>query len=289
MDLDWIERMNAALEYIEENIQGEIIYSEIAKRAYCSEYHFSRMFSAISGIALSEYIRRRRLTLAAFEIQKTDMRILDIAVKYGYESGDSFSRAFQKTHGIKPSEARNSGAQLKAFPKISFQISIKGDKEMEYRIENLDFEIRIVGKKEVVKTNRAFKTIPTLWSKSKKEGFTQKLIDMSWENPKCKMEGLLGVCGKEAAIMDDEFEYFMGVRYTEDEHDDMEELIIPASTWAVFPNIVEAWKRLYSEWIPTSGYELGNLPCIECYYGAGHKPRHELWVPVIAKKSGHAL
>lgn len=281
--MDWLERMNKALDYIEDNLNGEIEYTKIAQTAYCSEYHFSRMFSSISGISLSEYIRRRRLTLAAFEIQKSDIRIIDVAIKYGYESADSFSRAFKKIHGIKPSEARNTGMELKAFPRISFQISIKGDKGMEYRIENLEFELKIVGKSNVVKTNRAFKTIPTLWNKSKKDGFTQKLIDMSWENPKCKLEGLLGVCGKEATIMDEEFNYFMGVRYDGEENKDMETLIIPPSTWAVFPNVVDAWRRLYSEWIPTSGYEFANLPCIECYYGPKHKPRHELWVPVVPK------
>ncbi len=169
--MDWLERMNNALEYIENHLDEEIDYKEIAKKAYCSEYHFSRMFSSIAGISLSEYIRRRRLTLAAFEIQKSDIRIIDVAVKYGYVSADSFARAFQKTHGIKPSDARINGVQLKAFPRISFQISIKGDTEMEYRIENLDYELRIIGKSKPVKTSRAFKTIPTLWNNAKKDGF----------------------------------------------------------------------------------------------------------------------
>jgi len=281
--MDWLERMNNALDYIENHLDAELDYKKIAQVAFCSEYHFSRMFSAISGISLSEYIRRRRLTLAAFEIQKSDIRILDLAMKYGYDSADSFSRAFQKTLGLKPSDARNKGVQLKAFPRISFQISIKGDTEMEYRIENIDFELRIIGKSKPVKTSRAFKTIPSLWNSAKKDGFMQELIDMSWENPKCTLESLLGVCGNEAAITEDEFAYFMGVRYDGEPPIDKETLIIPPSTWAVFPNIVEAWKRLYSEWVPTSSYELANLPCIECYYGPKHKPRHELWVPVIPK------
>ncbi|MGF7057472.1 AraC family transcriptional regulator [Brassicibacter mesophilus] len=281
--MDWLERFNKALIYIEDNLDNEINYTKIAQAAYCSEYHFSRMFSSIAGVSLSEYIRRRRLTLAAFEIQKSDARIIDVATKYGYESADSFARAFQKLHGIKPSQARGKGVQLKAFSKISFQTSIKGDKEMEYRIENLDFELKIVGKREIVKTNRAFKTIPSLWNSAKKDGFMQKLIDMSWENPKCKLEGLLGVCGKEAAITTEEFDYFMGVRYDGEVPSDMETLILSPSPWAVFPNVVEAWKRLYSEWIPTSGYDLANLPCIECFYGPKHKPRHELWVPIISK------
>jgi len=280
--MEWLERMNNVLDYIEQNIDGEISYKEIAKIACTSEYHFPRMFSSISGISLSEYIRRRRLTIAAFEIQKSNVLIIDIAAKYGYDSVDSFTRAFKKIHGLTPSAARKQGVELKAFPKISFHISIKGDTEMEYRIENIDFELRIIGKSKPVKTARAFKTIPTLWNGAKKDGFMQELIDLSWENQKCSLEGLLGVCGKEASITDDEFAYFMGVRHDSEPPNDMEILTLPPSTWAVFPNIVEAWKRLYTEWVPTSGYELANLPCIECYYGPKRKPRHELWVPIVS-------
>ena len=121
---------------------------------------------------------------------------------------------------------------------------------MEYRIENLDLELRIIGKGKVVKTSRAFKTIPTLWSSAKKDGFMQQLMDMSWEQPKCTLESLLGVCGKEAAIMDeiDEiFTYFMGVQYDGEVPSDMEVLSINHSIWAVFPGVANAWKQLYTE------------------------------------------
>lgn len=281
--MDWLKRINRALDYIENNLDSEIDYSKVSQAACCSEYHFSRMFSSITDVSLSEYIRRRRLTLAAFEIQKSDIRIIDVAVKYGYDSADSFSRAFQKVHGINPSSARDKGVQLKAFPRISFQISIKGETEMYYRIENLEFELRIIGKKKTVETRRGFEMVPALWEDAVKDGFVQTLIDMSWENPKCKLESLLGICGKQATITDEQFDYFMGVRYDGEVKEGMEVIVIPPSTWAVFPNTVDAWKRLYTEWIPTSGYELANLPCIECFYAPDHNPKDELWVPVIAK------
>lgn len=281
--MDWLDRFNAAMDYIENNLDGEIEYLVIARAACCSEYHFSRMFSSITNITLSEYIRRRRLTKAAFEIQTSELKIIDIALKYGYDSPDAFTRAFHKLHGVAPNTVREKGARLKAYPRISFQITIKGDVEMEYRIETLDFEVRFVGKRQTVKTSRAFKEIPSLWGKANKDGFKQTLIDMSWENPKCQLESLVGICGKEAAIMDEEFDYFMGVRYDTDIPDGLEELIIPPCTYAIFPNVVEAWKRLYSEWLPTSGYELANLPCIEHYLGPGHKVKHELWVPINEK------
>jgi AraC family transcriptional regulator len=275
--------MNHALDYIENHLEEEIDYKKLAQIAQCSEYHFPRMFSSIAGISLSEYIRRRRLTYAAFDIQKSDIRILDVAMKYGYESADSFARAFQKIHGITPSRARKDGVQLKAFPRITLQFSIKGDSEMDYRVVKLDFDIKIIGKGKKVKTSKAFQTILTLWSGSRKDGFMQQLIDLSWEEPKCTLESLLGVCGTEAAIQDETFTYFMGVRYDGEAPSEMETIHITHKTWAVFPGIVNAWERLYTEWVPTSGYELANIPCIECYYPPKHKPRNELWVPVIPK------
>ena len=192
--MDWLERMNNALEYIENSLDEDIDYKKIAKAASCSEFHFSRMFSSISGVSLSEYIRRRRLTLAAFEIQKVIfellMQLLNMVMFLLM-----LSRVLLKMHGITPSNARNKGVQLKAFPRISFQISIKGDTEMEYRIENLDFELRIVGKSKRVKTSSAFKNSYTL-EQCEKDGFMQELIDMSWEDPKCKLESLLGFAEK---------------------------------------------------------------------------------------------
>jgi len=132
--MDSLSNMNKAMEYIEEHLTEDIDYSEISKIAHCSEYHFKRMFSFLSGIGLSEYIRRRKLTLAALDLKDKSSRIIDVAAKYGYDSADSFSRAFHSMHGIFPSEARNSNIQLKAYPRMTFQLSIKGVCEMNYRI-----------------------------------------------------------------------------------------------------------------------------------------------------------
>ena len=281
--MDWLDRFNAAVDYIENNLDDKIEYSSVAKAACCSEFHFSRMFSSLLGISLSEYIRRRRLTRAAFDIQTSNAKIIDIALKYGYDSSDAFTRAFKKLHSVTPNSVRDTGVQLKAYPRISFQITIKGDVELEYRIERIDTELRFVGKRQSVKTSRAFKEIPALWRKSNKDGFKQALIDMSWVKPKCKLESLVGICGKEASITDEVFDYFMGVRYDTETPSEMEEIRIAPSTYAVFPNVIDAWKRLYSEWLPTSGYELANQPCIEHFLGPGHKIKHELWVPIIEK------
>ena len=133
--LDVLSRMSLAVEYVEENLTGEINHETLAQIACCSSYNFHRMFSFITEISLSEYIRRRKLTLAAIELQNSKVKVIDLAMKYGYDSPVSFTRAFQSLHGLTPTEARAGGVTLKAYPKISFQISVKGDKEMDYRIE----------------------------------------------------------------------------------------------------------------------------------------------------------
>ena len=133
--MDWLDRMNRAMDYMETHLADEISYEEIARKACCSSYHFQRMFPFITGVPLSEYIRRRRLTLAAFDLQTAGCKVIDVALKYGYESPESFTRAFKSLHGISPAAARRVGASLKAYPRMAFQLSIKGDIEMKYRIE----------------------------------------------------------------------------------------------------------------------------------------------------------
>ena len=132
--MDWLAHMNAAMEYIETHLADEISYDRAAQIACCSTYHFQRMFSYITGVPLSEYIRRRRLTLAAFELQTGNCKVIDAAFRYGYESPEAFSRAFKKLHGVMPVSAREMGVSLKAYPKMTFSITIQGDVEMQYRI-----------------------------------------------------------------------------------------------------------------------------------------------------------
>lgn len=133
--MDTLENMKNAIDYIENNLNNEIEYAKIAQIALCSQYHFQRMFGFLIGVPLSEYIRRRRLTLAAFDLQNSNEKIIDIALKYGYTSPDSFSRAFMAVHGINPSKARENGISLKAYPRVTFSLSLKGVVEMNYRIE----------------------------------------------------------------------------------------------------------------------------------------------------------
>lgn len=136
--MEWMTRMNAALHYIESHLTEEISYAEAAKKACCPAQHFQRMFAFVTDVPLSEYIRRRRLTLAAFELQHSTSKVIDIALKFGYESPEAFARAFQQLHGTTPTKARNIGTTLKAYPRITFQFVLKGAAEMNYRMEKAE-------------------------------------------------------------------------------------------------------------------------------------------------------
>ena len=133
--MEWIDRLNDAITYIEEHLTEKIDYEQLGQIACCSSYHFQRMFAYMAGVPLSEYIRRRRMSLAAVDLQGQDAQVIDVAGKYGYSSPTAFNRALQSIHGVAPSALKSGGVPVKSFPPIKFQITIKGAEEMEYRIE----------------------------------------------------------------------------------------------------------------------------------------------------------
>lgn len=283
--MDWLKRMNAAIDYIEDNITGDIVYKELAKIACCPNYHFQRMFVFITEIPLSEYIRRRRLTLAAFELQQSNRSIIGIAQKYGYESHSSFTRAFSEMHGIAPVVARKPGAKLKAYPRMSFQISITGGEAMNYRIEEIG-GFSTVGVKYCVNTTKSKDLIPEIWEDTRQNGIAQRLLGMLGGSSEKPLKGILGILADGNWGRNDEFSYYMAVPYEKETPVEMEKLDFPESQWVVFDapslsDIPKAWKRLYTDWIPTSGYSFADLPALECYYPPGHNPQNELWIPIV--------
>ena len=149
--MEWLKHMNDALEYMEDNLAADISIEQAARLACCSQYHFQRMFSYIIGVPLSEYVRNRRLTKAALDLQSGD-KVIDVALRYGYDSPTAFNRAFQAVHGIAPSAAQKQGTVLKAYPRVSFQITVKGVAEMEYRIVEKE-AFRIVGVRTPISTD----------------------------------------------------------------------------------------------------------------------------------------
>ena len=132
--MDWITGIQRAVNYIEDHITEEIDYELVAQESLSSGYHFQRVFSILCGYTLGEYIRNRRLSLAGTELASGKAKVIDVALKYGYDSPDSFTKAFQRFHGVLPSQAR-SGAQLKSFSRLSFKITLEGGNVMNYRIE----------------------------------------------------------------------------------------------------------------------------------------------------------
>ena len=178
--MDSLTKMNEALSYLENNLKDEIDFEKLAEIAVCSEYHFRRMFSFIAGITLSQYIRNRRLTLAAFELQSNrQVKIIDLALKYGYSSPDSFTRAFKSFHGSTPTAARDKNQSLKAFPPMTFQLSIKGGDLMNYRIvEKEGFNIIGIMKRVPIVFEGANSAIDAMWQSLDQRTIT-KLKELS--------------------------------------------------------------------------------------------------------------
>ena len=290
--MDSLSSMNKALVFIEERLTEDIDYGEVSRIACCSEYHFKRMFSFLSGIGLSEYIRRRRLTLAALDLKDTNLRIIDVAVKYGYNSADSFSRAFHSMHGILPSEARSENTQLKAYPRMTFQLSIKGGCEMNYRIVEKE-PFRLIGFK---------KRVPIIF-----EGVNPEIAKMTELLSPEVIKQLKAISNVEPigiisastnfseGRMEEkgELDHYIGVATSSAEIADFDVLEIDASAWAVFESIgafpetlQNVWGRIYSEWFPSSGYEAAEGPEIlwnEHPDTENPKYRSEIWIPVKKK------
>ncbi|WP_243556133.1 AraC family transcriptional regulator [Priestia megaterium] len=290
--MDVLRNINRALHYIEENLTNDIDFREVARLALCSEYYFKRMFSFLAGITLSEYIRRRRLTLAAFELKDSNIKVIDVAIKYNYSSPDSFTRAFQNLHGITPSEAKKNGSSLKAFPKMTFQLSIKGGNEMNYRIEEKE-AFHIVGIKERVPIifHGVNPKIAAMWESLNDETI-RKLKELSNVTP-------LGLLSASVNFSEGRMEekgqldHYIGVATTKDCPDHLVQLEVPAGTWAVFEavgpfpdTLQDVWGRIYSEWFPSSNYEQVEGPEIlwnEHKNVTSPAFKSEIWIPVLKK------
>ena len=283
--MEWIERLNQAINYIEEHLKEDIDYEQLGKIACCSAYHFQRMFTYMAGIPLSEYIRRRKMSLAAVELQGGDKKVIDVAGEYGYRSPTAFNRAFQGIHGVAPSAVKNEGVSVKSFPPIAFKITVKGVEEMNYRIETKD-AFRIIGISQPLnkEIENNFIVVPDMWQEAAVNGIIQKLAGLMDVAPM----GLLGV----SACHDmEQWKYFIAVSSTK-ETTEFEEYMVPAATWAIFAgegtnrSIQELERRIVTEWLPTSGYEYANAPDIEVYLNPDpENAQFEVWIPVIKKNA----
>lgn len=297
--MDWLDKMNNAINYMENHLENKIDYEKVAQKACCSVYHFQRMFSFITGVPLSEYVRRRRMTLSAFELQNSDIKVINLALKYGYESPEAFTRTFQACHGITPTTARNMGVSIKAYPRISFQIAIKGDVQMNYRIEKKE-TFTVYGIERIFESQNSehLKALPEFWTELLKNGEHERLSKSTGENlnkksGRCSVGAVCGYRESDGTT----FPYMLcAIKTPNSNTTGYTEVNIPASTWAIFTTefhgieeISRAYQdlssRIYTDWLPTSNYEILEGYEIEMYYYTkDNKYYEEAWVRVVSKK-----
>lgn len=291
--MDWITGISKAIDYIEEHITEPTDYARAAKEACSSPFNFQRVFALLCGYTLGDYVRMRRLTLAGEELLSTDAKVIDVALKYGYDSPESFSRAFTRFHGVSPSAVRK-GAAIRSFSRICVKLILTGGSIMEYRIEKKQAAKIICRRREFTKPGDDYsnREIPEFWNECGRDGSIQKLC--GYIKDSAQFKGLLGVCFS-TEMTDSGFPYGIGAEYDgESDPQDFEIVEIPAYTYAVFtvrgrmPDAFrETYRKICTEFFPQSGYEYGNGVEIEVYPSADvQNPDYtcEIWIAVKPKK-----
>lgn len=275
-----------SINYMEERLDQPLQIEEVAEAACMSKFHYQRLFHMLTGIAVAEYIRKRRLTLAAEEFMTKQVKVIDAAVKYGYETPESFAKAFKRHHGYTPAAVKTGEYTVKAYPRLSFELQIKGVEPMHYRIVEKD-SFLIMGRrlKTTTKNSQNKQDIPAFWKRVNQEGWTDSLAHAAGEL------GYIGVCAHFDETLET-FDYIIGIEQGEEEPDStMTVEQIPASTWAVFQSkgpvetaVHSTWTRIFTEWFPASGYEHAGGMEMETYPldGEIHSPDHVtlIWIPI---------
>ena len=291
--MEWLLSMNEAIVYIEDNLQSDIDLDKVAKIACCSTYHFQRLFSFITEVPLAEYIRRRKLSVAGMMLKSTDHLIIDLALMFGYESPNAFTRAFKSLHGITPSEARKGNHPLQCYPPIAFHLSIKGDVSMTYRFEEKE-AYKVFGISRIIANDEnPYEVIPKFWESFQDDGTYQKICEIGGIEPYKEVS-------LSAALYD--FNNMGAYRNRYMIHmplDDnkvipapLEVMTIPKAKWVVFSvkyDTIEActnaiqtlWRRIFTEWFPASEFEMTDGPQLEVY---PTQDTAEVWIPIQHKE-----
>ena len=281
-----IDRLNHVIEYIEQHLDQEIDFMELYAISESSKSVLEKTFYHICSMTLSEYIRKRRLSEAVFDVRR-GARVLDIALKYQYESEDSFTRAFKNLHKVTPSEARKDNCSLTLFSRIVFTFSIQGTQAMTYQIEHRS-TMRIVGFKTFVEEEKAGTDyIPMLW-----DAITEEQQNLLLSKCNHTIDGIIGVNG---AMHDHGFDYWIGVTSDEEAIEDHGDYRIPECEWIKIAAkgplrpiplaLKKAYERFYKEWLPASHYKHAGIAEIEYYPMMGSDPLSddytcELWVSI---------
>lgn len=275
---DWTRGLQDALDYIEENLTEELDIRQIAARAYLSPFYFQRVFHALCGVSVAEYVRSRRMALAGEELMDTGARVIDVALRYGYDSPDSFARAFTRFHGVSPSAAQREGTSLRTYAPVKIQLKLEGGSMLEYRIETKP-QFTIMGVSRMFSSETSYEEIPAFWLEVMGRG----------DAPVC---GAFGVCLDEERA-DGKFEYMIADLYMPWQNVPRECSIrvIPGAKWAVFPcrgplpkTLQDVNTRIWKEWLPGSkSYRLAANMNLEVYAPPAEKPEDtysEIWLPV---------
>ncbi|MGM9986436.1 MAG: effector binding domain-containing protein [Bacillaceae bacterium] len=286
--MGWVESIQKAINYMEEHLLDDISMNEVAKQANASVFHFQRTFTILTEMSIGEYVRKRRLTLAAQELVNTDCKIIDLAYKYGYETPEAFSKAFRRQHGVKPSEARKNIGKLKSYNRLMIQVSLKGVEPMKYRIvEREAFQVVGIKREFSLVDDGNIKGIPVFWDEVNGNGTDDLLFQLN----NGEIKGVLGVCvDKRVVEREQKIDYWIAAEYKGDTPEGLVKLEIPAAKWGIFevhgamPDAMpKAWKQIYSEWFPSNNYEHGDGPELEVY--SEEDPSNsdlysEIWIPL---------
>lgn len=298
--MDWVIGLQKAIDYIEDHLTETIDYDVAAAQSFSSSYHFQRVFSILCGFTLGEYIRSRRLSLAGMELATSDAKVIDVALKYGYESPDSFAKAFQKFHGILPSQARSSGSNLRSFSRLVLKFSLEGGNVMNYRIEK---------KPELIFTGytRRFTGTPgnrreqecDFYVSTRVNQYVLKALSYDCDTQYNIVSGIddEGYDFYIASLLDEWTTNNMGKTLGAEEAKRFEKIVVPEGLYLIcetektqYPTLLfeDLRRKAVSEWLPSSGYELAEAPEISVYhwfYKHGddqiNQSRYaELWLPI---------
>ncbi|RUL53603.1 MULTISPECIES: GyrI-like domain-containing protein [Lysinibacillus] len=287
--MSWVESIQKAIDYIETNLLNtSLSIEQIAKVTNSSVFHFQRTFSILTDSTVGDYIRRRRLTLAAEELINTEEKIIDLSYKYGYETPEAFTKAFRKQHGITPTDARKKKGSIQSYNRLIIQISLKGAEPMNYKIIEKD-AFQIVGVKRTYNCQNGENTqkIPVFWDDVHADGTNNRLIELN----NGAVNGVLGVCiveeeQKSLGLMD----YWIATNHEGDVPEGLLAYEIPPSKWVIFevhgpmPHAMqETWKKIYSEWFPSNPYQPAGSAELEVYSNDDPSKTDyysEIWIPI---------
>ena len=287
--MSWLEDMQRALNFIEKNLTNKIDMNDIAKVANVSSSHFQRIFAILTDVSVGEYMRRRRLTLAGNELLQGEEKIIQIAYKYGYETPESFTKAYRKQHGVTPSETRKGIGSLQIYNPLVIHIQLKGAEPMKVRVvEKKEFLITGTKRSYSYENDENTREIPKLWDEVNSNGTADDIFTFNTG----EIKGLMGVCVDETKVDGCDMDYWIAVTTSaEHQNDKYETLTVPGGKWAVFEvhgpmphSMQKVWQQIYAEWMPASGYKQSGKISFELYGEGNPHSEHyysEIWIPII--------